>query len=624
MKIINNTTIKVDTSDELKEVLENDNKYNYIYLGSNIILESGININESKEKITINGTYLGNKYKLTGMDSINIEDTINVNASNKQIQIKNMDIEYTNSFGIFYAKESVDYKDVVLIYDNITFTGTKLSYNPYGTVKISNSNINIKSVNSIEPQEVCDTNIIIIGGNTNISSSSINYPLFRFRNDTTNPSAIFLCKSRIIISTDTREFMSGTNKLNFTILHDTELHLTTGNGFTGSPNQGANNVLIEERATLNFIEKSHQRIPMWAIFGSFTMKEGSNLSLINSFDTTPSDNYNLHFKGSNPTLTLDNPKSVAIYTKNSNVIYTDNALTFNIKCKRINMWNDSTPLASAGGIDNLPDYYWYKENGLMKFEGITTNNQTAITSHNLTKDELSRLSDIGNFSFQSKKQFSIGSITTNIHEISSIRNKISGHTMQFCDVLIKYNNVVETIEADSDGYFEYNLSNTIADNTTVEITSNNPSSFIYETRRITTPHNGELCLMNVDNAISFELTPISTTPIILPKNKDLLIEIVDSRVNSSNWKLYAYIDNDPTSQLGYKLEDSIVFKRLDDTIVRLNNTKVLIHTGEDNKGVPLKTDLTYSKEKGPLLDLSNNALEVNEEYFSNIYFSIEE
>lgn len=69
MEIINNTTVKVDTSDELKEVLENDNKY-----------------------------------KLTGMDSINIEDTINVNVSNKQIQIKNMDIEYTNNFVFFMPK----------------------------------------------------------------------------------------------------------------------------------------------------------------------------------------------------------------------------------------------------------------------------------------------------------------------------------------------------------------------------------------------------------------------------------------------------------------------------------------------------------------------------------------
>lgn len=624
MKIINNTTVKVDTSEELKNILENDNKYNYIYLGNDITLESGININESKEKIIINGTYLNIRYKLTGMDSINIADTINVNARNKQIQIKNMNIEYTNIFGILYAEEKKEYSDVVMIYDNITFIGTKLSYNPYGTIKITDSNIDIKSVNSIEPQEVCESNIVIIGGNTNISSASINYPLFRFRNDTTNPSVIFLCKSRIIISTDTREFMNNTNKLNFTILHDTELNLTTGNGFTPSPNQGANNVLIEERATLNFIEKSHQRIPMWAIFGNFTMKEDSNLSLINSFDTTPSDNYNLHFKGANSKLILDNPKSVVIYTKNSNVIYTDNPLTFSIKSKRINMWNNSTPLNSAGGIDNLPDYYWYKENGLIKFEGVVTNTQTAITSHNLTKDELSKLSDIGNFSFQSKKQFSMGGIPTNIHEISTTRNKISGHTMKFCDVLIKYNNVVETVTADSDGLFEYNLTNAISNDTNVEITSNNPGSFIYETRKITTPHNGELCLMSIDNSFTFSLMPISTTPVILPKNKDLLIEVVDSRVNSSDWKLYSYIDNDPTSQLGYKLGDSLIFKKLDDTIIRLNNTKQLVYTGKNNDGEPLKTSLTYSKEKGPLLDLTDNALEVNEEYFSNLYFKIEE
>ena len=49
--------------------------------------------------------------------------------------------------------------------------------------------------------------------------------------------------------------------------------------------------------------------------------------------------------------------------------------------------------------------------------------------------------------------------------------------------------------------------------------------------------------MNVDNALSFELIPISTAPIILPKNKDLLIEIVDSRVNSTNWKLYLNYTN---------------------------------------------------------------------------------
>lgn len=50
--------------------------------------------------------------------------------------------------------------------------------------------------------------------------------------------------------------MPGTNKLNFTILHDTKVHLTTENGFSSESNYGANNVLIDERASSIFIEKS--------------------------------------------------------------------------------------------------------------------------------------------------------------------------------------------------------------------------------------------------------------------------------------------------------------------------------------------------------------------------------
>lgn len=126
--------------------------------------------------------------------------------------------------------------------------------------------------------------------------------------------------------------MNGTNKLNFTILHDTKVHLTTGNGFSSTTVHGANNVLIDERASFIFIEKNHQRVPMWAIFGSLTMKEDSELQIINSYANTPSDNYNIHFKGSDCKIILDNPKKFTIYTKNANVIYTNNPLTFNIKC----------------------------------------------------------------------------------------------------------------------------------------------------------------------------------------------------------------------------------------------------------------------------------------------------
>ena len=624
LNVINKNTVQVSTSEELKQVLENDNEYNYIYLGNDITLESSININPLKEKITIDGTYMNIRYKLTGINSSTSSDTIVVNKNNKEIKVKNIDIEYTNIYGVIYVPSDTNYAGIVVEYNNINFNGTQLSFNPYGTTKIIDSVVTIENINNTSSQEVCESDKVILGGNTTITSNSKESSLFYLRHNTASPTIIILCKSHINLTSETMSLMNGTNKANFTILHDSEVNLITGNGFSASSTHGVNNVLIEERSTLNFIENNHKRIPMWSIFGSLTVKEDAKLYVINSYASTPSDNYNLHFKGNSPSLILDNPKEVVIYTKNANVIYTNNPLTYKIKCKRINMWTDSLDLASAGGINNIPDYYWYKNDDLIQIEGTLTSTTTSITKHNLTNEELQDLSDINYFSFQTKKQFSIGNITTNIHQINSTRNKISGHTLEFCDILIKYNNLENIVSADSDGYFEFDLDSNIDDNTTVEFIINIPGSFIYETRKVLTPHNGEICLMDSDLNFSFLLEPISNNPTILPKNKELLIKVVDSRLISSNWKLYAYINSPLTSQMGFVLNDAIIFKNFDDENIILSEIPKLVYTGTDNGGNAVKSTLTYSKEKGPLLDLSNNALEINEEYFAKIYFQIEE
>ncbi len=234
---------------------------------------------------------------------------------------------------------------------------------------------------------------------------------------------------------------------------------------------------------------------MWAIFGSLTMKEDSELQIINSYDNTPSDNYNIHFKGTDCKINLYNPKNLTLYTKNSNVIYTDNSLTFNISCSRINMWQDSTQLSNAGDINNLPNYSWYKNDNLLQIDGIMTSSMTAITHHKMTTSELAKLPDIGNFTFQNRKQLSIGTTNMNIHPINSTKNTISGHTDSFADVLIKYNGNSEIVNADDNGLFEYNITSSIPDNTTIELTSNVSGSFIYDTRTVTTPFTGELSLL---------------------------------------------------------------------------------------------------------------------------------
>lgn len=50
MEIINKKRVSVSTSEELKDVLENDNEYEFIYLMDNITLNTGIKINEKKKK----------------------------------------------------------------------------------------------------------------------------------------------------------------------------------------------------------------------------------------------------------------------------------------------------------------------------------------------------------------------------------------------------------------------------------------------------------------------------------------------------------------------------------------------------------------------------------------------
>ena len=622
MNIINKKTVTVSTDTELKEVLENNNGYEYIYLENDITLKSGIQVNSNKSKITINGTYQNTLHTLSGMNSIDTVDTIVITATTKQVLIKNIKIVYTNPNGIIYVPEDTSNEEIVIIYDNVIFNGTKLSFNPYGVIKINDSNITIENTNGIESKEICEASRVIIGGKTNILSSSPNQPLFTFMADDISPYIVFLCKSDVIISTDAREFMTGTNKLNFTILHDTKVHLTTGNGFSSMPNYGANNVLIEERASFIFIEKSHKGIPMWAIFGNFTMKEDSQVQIINSYSNTPSDNYNIHFKGSDCKMNLYNPKNITLYTKNSNVIYTDNPITFNINCTRINMWQNSTDISLAGDINNLPDYSWYKDSGLLKIEGTITSSLTSITRHNITASELSNMPDISNFIFQNRKQLSIGNKIMNIHPINSNKNTISGHTDSFADVLIKYDNIEEIVNADDKGLFEYNITSSIPDGTEIELTANVSGSFIYTKRTVTTPFTGELTLLDANTSLSFAKTPITGT-YIFPKTEDLKIKIVDSRIDNTDWNLYVYVNNPLTSANGFTLEEALIFKKFNDEIITLTANPEIVYTG-NNEGTISYKEINWSKEKGPLLDLTNEVLEANEEYFATIYFNIEE
>lgn len=617
IQIIDNNTVVVMTSDELKQVLSEDNGYEYVYLGNDINATSGFVINSSKGKIVIDGTYNNTKYTYT--NNLSSEETvIKVSTANKRIILKNMNIVSSHGYGVIYVPSHPNYSNVVVEYNNINFSGIELSQNYYGTTKIIDSVLEVKDTNNVPAQRACNSNRIIIDGNTTITSDSNTNTIFFF-NDVIPSLVKIMPNSRVSITTN-REFMNGTNRLDLIVGHGAEFLLTTGNGFAITTTHGARNVLIEEMANFTFIEKSHQRVPMWNVFGDFKVSEGASISVINTYMTTPSDNYNIYFKGTNQKFILDNPKYVNIYTKNANVVYTNNPVDFSFSFSRLNMWIYALDYTSACTLDDTPAFYWYKENTPAKITGVLNKDSTTVTSHNFTDTELSSISDINSFSFQDKKILTIGMVKINVHPITNSIDTISGHTIPYANVKMEYNNKSLTAVSDENGFFEVNVDSAILDNTRVKITSCLNSCFTE--RNVITPFMGELTLLKATKNIPFSMIPSSTNPIILPKKNETVVTVVDSRVNSTNWKLYLNYINPMIDSTGKVLIDSLFFKKFNNEEALLNTNKKLIYESSDNGGVVGVSNVTFSTDKGLFLKPSKDLLE-DEDYSTLIIWSIE-
>ena len=606
------------TNDELKQVISEDNNYDYIYLGNDIIATEGFIINSNKSKLTIDGTYNGKKYTYTNNLSLE-ENVIKASTTNKKIVLKNMNIVCSNGYGVIYVVSHPNYSNVLVEYNNVNFSGIELSQNYYGTTKIVDSIIEIKDVNNVPAQRACNSNRILIDGNTTISNTSTTNTIFFF-NDVIPSLVKIMPNSRVNISTP-KEFMNGTNRLDLTIGHGAEFLLTTGNGFSITTTHGARNVLVEEMADFTFIENSHQRVPMWSVFGDFIVKEGASVSILNTYMTTPTDNYNIYFKGTNQKFILDNPRNVNIYTKNANIVYTNNPVNFIFKFTRINMWIYALDYASACTLDDTPAFYWYKENSLAQISGVFNKDTTTVESHNFTDEQLNLLSDINNFSFQNKKILTMGLLKINVHPITSTSDSISGHTIPLANVKIEYEDKSIKALADENGLFEAKVDTVIPNNTVIKITSCLNGCFTE--RKVTTPFNGELTLFKVTQNIAFSMIPTSINPIILPKQKENIVTVIDSRLNSTNWKLYINYTNPMMEVSGKVLIDSLIFKKFNNEEIDLKTNKKLIFESSDNGGNVNVSNVTFSIDKGLFLKPSKDLLE-GEDYSTKIIWSVEE
>lgn len=129
MTILNDATVIIFTSEELKTVLEQNNSYTHIYFGANITLASGIKIASTKTNIIIDGTYQDVRYTYEDMKNLSASNTINVTSSNTtKVTVQNMDIKGYNYYGVIYVPESNPYANTVIEYNNITYEGPQMIF----------------------------------------------------------------------------------------------------------------------------------------------------------------------------------------------------------------------------------------------------------------------------------------------------------------------------------------------------------------------------------------------------------------------------------------------------------------------------------------------------------------
>lgn len=197
-----------------------------------------------------------------------------------------------------------------------------------------------------------------------------------------------------------------------------------------------------------------------------------------------------------------------------------------------------------------------------------------------------------------------------------------GITEEYASILVEYESTSAVVLANEKGEFSYTYSASIPQGTNISFTCKEYNSVVYCTKKIQVVYSGELMIESATNQFNFDVYPIRMSPILCPRQRLVKITVVDSRVLSSDWKLYATLTSEMQSESGEKLEGALVFVE-GENIQELTDTPTLVYTGKNNEGSLSVTDIKWEKSEGILLKITE-PLKNNVCYDAEITWTIEE
>lgn len=197
-----------------------------------------------------------------------------------------------------------------------------------------------------------------------------------------------------------------------------------------------------------------------------------------------------------------------------------------------------------------------------------------------------------------------------------------GITEEYASILVEHESTRAVVLANEKGEFSYTYSAPMPQGTNISFTCKEYNSVVYCTKKIQVVYSGELMIESATNQFNFDVYPIRMSPILCPRQRLVKITVVDSRVLSSDWKLYATLTSKMQSESGEKLEGALVFVE-GENIQELTDTPTLVYTGKNNEGSLSVTDIKWEKGEGILLKITE-PLKNNVSYDAEITWTIEE
>lgn len=536
---INDTTVAVETSAELKTVLEGTNTISYIYLASDITLAQGISILATKTNITIDGLYptdsTGKIHTYTDMNSAGSSDAIGVrSASSINITVQNLNVVGKNYYGLIYVSEASSHQNVIVTYKNVTYNGPQITYHPSGLSIYEDCYINIIDSTACVANEVAEAGSIKIGGKTTILHNSTGNSAFWFRGYTNAPFLEIQQGADVSITT-TRDIAYSSNYVTLTINKDASFKINTKYGFFRDNSHQASSILVDENSTFSVVQtQTNGSYATISCRGNFTVNSGATLYFQANYQNSAPL---ILFNTTSASFIANSPKSIILYNKSYNCFSFSNATNISINCGKLDYWQTSPKLISTGVIENNPLYSWYKlDSENLSLTASATSSKTTINSNNLTASEVQALPDLSLLTFQSAK-------TLRIIEMGNLELKDAPSTIEFQRPLISSSplilgrkqekivmSVIDSRAVSSDWYLYASID---APLTTSDKKHSLPDSLIF------IDSNNDIKTLSSTPTLIFSGTAndgmVKTTSISWLKNTGILFKVIEPLYNGATY-----------------------------------------------------------------------------------------